>query len=917
MSKSSRPELGLNQYRNRSLSSSSARRSGCRQSFTTVLIRSMTLAGILGIIVMLLLIVGGIATYVYFMATLPSPDQLQGRAEAQSTKIRDRNGEMLYEVFDINSLSGGRRTVVPIDKIPPVLKQATIATEDPSFYSNPGVDLRGIARAIYYNARYGRIVQGGSTITQQLVKTTLLTPEVTIQRKVYEAFLAYQVTRAYPKDKILEFYLNAIFYGNQSYGIEAAAQTYFNKRAQDLDLAEASLLAGLPQAPALYDPCTDASAALARQKSVLSLMMDAKYISEQQADAASAEMDKTLKSDVFKKRCNQGVGIKAPHFVTYVRQILEDEYGPDIVYRGGLNVTTTIDLKLQKIAEEEAQKQVTALKAQKVTDAALVAIDPRTGEILAMLGSADYFNDAIQGQVNVVTSLRQPGSSIKPINYVAAFEKGWAPATVISDVTTRFPIQGNPDYVPHNYDNREHGLVPIRTALASSFNIPAVKTLQFVTVPTMIDMSRRFGITTFKDPKNYGLALTLGGGEVKLLELTSAYGVFANGGTRVPPTPFLKITDPNGRVLFDLKTTPTKPIPVIDPRYAYQITSILSDASARAPGFGAGSALKLSRPAAAKTGTTDDWKDNWTLGYTPDLVTGVWVGNANGTAMEHISGITGAAPLWRNFMERALVGKPVVNFVQPKGLTSVEVCNESGLPPTDLCPGDHRHPDLFLDERVPTEKDNVWQKIKIDKTNGLRATDTCSPDTVDEKVFAVYPPEARQWAIDHNIPQPPTDMSPNCPVPSGNVPGSVSGDVKPSLNITSPREGDGVVGKIELIGTVVMPDFDHYTIQLGFGSDPQDWIQLADGTNSVQDAVLYSWDTTRFPDGLVTLRLAMYDRSGKSYAGRIHLTIANASPTPTTRPTMTRTPGPTPARTSVVPTVALPPPPTRTPTPKP
>ncbi len=873
--------------------------------------RVLTVGAVIGIGVMCLLLVGAVSTYAYFTTTLPSADQLEGRAEAQSTKIFDRNGELLYEMFDIDSASGGRRTVVPIDKIPAVLKQATIATEDPTFYSNPGVDWRGVLRAIYYDVRYGKLVVGGSTITQQLVKRTLLTPEVTIQRKVYEAFLAWQVTRSYSKDKVLEFYLNSIYYGNQSYGIEAASQTFFNKHADQLTLAEASLLAGLPQAPALYDPCLDVRAALGRQQVVLNLMMDAHMIAEPQADQAAADTDKLLKSESFKKRCTQGVAIKAPHFVVYVRELLEEQYGPEIVYRGGLNVTTTLDLRMQKVAEEEARKQVLALKDQHVTNASLVAINPQTGEILALLGSADFFDEKIDGQVDVALRLRQPGSSIKPLNYVTALEKGWSPATVIADVTTHFPIAGQPDYVPHNYDNREHGLVPVRTALASSFNIPAVKTLQFIGVPAMIDTARRFGITTFKEAKYYGLALTLGGGDVKLMELTSAYGVFANNGVRVAPTPFLKIADPKGRVLLDLKKNPSKGTTVTDPRYAYQITSILSDVSARAPAFGAGSALRLSRPAAAKTGTTDDWRDNWTVGYTPDLVTGVWVGNADNSAMEHISGITGAGPLWHNFMERVLAGTPVHPFVEPPRMKAVEVCNESGLLPTDLCPPDHRHTDIFLQERVPTENDNVWLKIKLDKTNGLLAYDTCSPDKIDERLFTVYPPEARQYAIDHNIPQPPTDVSPNCPAPA--EPGTpIPTENRPTLAITSPGEGNWISGEVSIRGTVQLVDLDHYVVQIGFGNDPRDWIQLYYGTSAVQDGELARWDTRRFPDGSATVRVEMVDRSGMPYGGRVHVIVANvATETPRPTPTRPRYVTPTPTFTLVRPTTS-PVPPTAT-----
>ncbi len=852
---------------------------------TTTLITAIIVAG--------LSVIAAIGVYTYYARGLPSPDRLAGRVEAQSTKIFDRNGELLYEVFDPNG--GGRRTVVPIAKIPTVLKQATIATEDPTFYTNAGVDVRGIARAIYYLVTTGKPAGGGgSTITQQLVRNTLITPEPTIERKIREAILALEITRQYSKDQILEYYLNAIPYGNLAYGIQAAAEGYFNKPAEQLNLAEASLLAGLPQAPALWDPCLDPDAALARQRDVLAAMVKAQYITPAQATAAANDSTKQIKSDAFTSRCAQGIGVQAPHFVAYVRELLEQQYGPEVVYKGGLQVTTTLDLKLQKIAEDEARKQIASLAGKNVTNAALVALDPKTGAILAMLGSVDFFDKKIDGQVNVAIRLRQPGSSIKPINYVAAFQKGWNPATVIPDVKTIFPIPGQPDYIPTNYDEREHGLVPIRTALASSFNIPAVKTLQFVTVPGMIDQARKMGITTFKDPSNYGLALTLGGGDVKLLELTGAYAVFADGGVRVPPTPFLKITDPSGKILVDLKSNPPKGSAVIDPRYAYQITSILSDANARAPAFGTGAALKLSRPAAVKTGTTNDWRDNWTIGYTPELVTGVWVGNSNNSEMEHISGVTGAGPLWHNFMERALAGKPAFDFLVPPGMVRLEVCDESGLLPTALCPPDHRHAEIFLADQAPTQVDTVWQKIKIDRTNNLLGSELC-PNLVDEKVFAVYPPEARQWAIDHNIPQPPTEQSPNCPIPNGTV---TPADQKPTMAINSPREGNLLTGSVDIVGTVQMPNLDHYTIQVGIGNDPQNWMQLILGTNPVQDGVLATWDTTNYADGAYTIRLAMADRAGTSFGGRVHVIVANRPlPTTTPFPLATSTPISTPSRT--------------------
>jgi len=849
-------------------------------------VRALLLFTIAGIAAMCVLSVFAAAAYTYIAQSLPAPERLANYPQAQSTKIFDRNGELLFELFDPNA---GRRTLVPLAKIPPVLKQATIATEDPSFYSNPGVDWRGIARAVYYLLITGKpTAGGGSTITQQLVRNTLITAEPTYERKIREMILAIEITRRYSKDQILELYLNTISYGNLASGIESAAQTYFGKHAQDLNLAEASLLAGLPQAPALWDPCENPDSALRRQRVVLNLMAEAGYIQRDQIENVSSETARVLSSKEFAQRCSQLVSIVAPHFVNYVRQQLEEQYGPEVVYKGGLQVTTTLDLKLQRIAEEEARKQIAALKGKNVTNAALVALDPKTGEILAMLGSVDFFDKTIDGQVNVAIRLRQPGSSIKPINYVAAFQKGWNPATVLVDVKTEFPIPGQPTYLPENYDRREHGLVNVRTALASSFNIPAVKTLQFVTVPGMIEMARKLGITTFRDPSNYGLSLTLGGGEVKLLELTGAYAVFANYGTRVPLTPFLKITDPTGKVLLDVKANPPKGTPVLDPRYAYQITSILSDVNARAPGFGNSAVLRLSRPAAVKTGTTNDWRDNWTIGYTPDLVTGVWVGNANNSEMEHISGVSGAGPLWHNFMERALAGKPIQDFRVPPGMVRLEVCDESGLLPTEYCPPDHRHDEIFLAEAVPTQPDNIWQKIKIDRTNGLLGSDLC-PDLVEEKIFAVYPPEARQWAIDHNIPQPPTEQSPNCPIPAD----PVSVGIVPFMTIASPREGALLAGAVQIVGTVQMPEFDRYLVQIGFGHEPQNWIVLVNSTNPVKDGVLANWDTRNFPDGAYTIRLEMRDRAGKSFGGRVHVYVGN-------RPTVTPRPSLTPTRTPIV-----------------
>ena len=518
------------------------------------------------------LFAGGMLVYASVARTLPLPEELETRAVTFiSTKIYDRHGNLLNEIFDPLS---GRRTRVSLDRISPYLIQATVATEDANFYKHAGVDPVALLRIIYHALREREVI-GGSTIPQQLVKLTFLSPERTIERKIKEAILAAEISRRYPKDKILELYLNEIYYGNLAFGVEAAAQTYFGKPAADLTLAEAALLAGLPQAPSYYDPYSklwnpDGTPGPAKQRQgiVLSLMVKHGYITPEEADAAWFQ---ELKLTPPRYELN------APHFVMYVREQLEAEFGPEMVYKGGLRVYTTLDPKLQKLAERIAREHIDRLKDRHVTNAALVALRPQTGEILAMLGSVDFNDPNIDGQVNVALRLRQPGSAIKPLTYLAAFEKQedwWTPATLIEDVRTEFPDGANPPYVPVNYDGKYHGWVTVRSALANSYNIPAVKALQHVGLPALRDVARRLGITTLTRP-DYGLSLTLGGGEVTLLELTGAYAVFANGGVRVPPVAILRVEDANGRVLKEYVPPPGEQ--VISPQHAYLITSILSD----------------------------------------------------------------------------------------------------------------------------------------------------------------------------------------------------------------------------------------------------------------------------------------------------------------------------------------------------
>ncbi|HEY2981121.1 MAG TPA: transglycosylase domain-containing protein, partial [Anaerolineales bacterium] len=549
------------------------------------LLRGMIVMAFLFVIVGLCL--GSIALYQYYSIAraLPAVGDLRERAsQFETTRILDRNGNLLYEILDP---SAGRRTYVPLDKIDPDAVAATIATEDKDFYSHPGFDPAAIVRALWENYRTGGQGGGASTITQQLARALLLTPEERAQRtytrKAREIILAAEITRRYTKDEILELYLNEIYYGNLAYGIEAAAETYFGKSATDLTLGEASFLAGLPQSPAVYDIYTNREVALLRQQQVLVLMFD---LSRQQhcihvsnspelvcvEPVAASDAANEMKAYTFHQPY---INIRYPHWVNYIRSLLEEQYDAQTIYRSGFTIYTTLEPVLQDEAQRLVTEQVATLADKHASDGALVAIKPSTGEILAMVGSPDFYNDAISGQVNMAVSpTRQPGSSIKPINYVAAFEKGWTPATLIWDVPSEFPPSGDPNdtrepYRPVDYDGKWHGAVTVRVALSNSFNMPAVKTLNFVGIYSddgMIAMAKRLGITSFTRD-DYGLALTLGGGDVSLLELTSAYGVFANGGQRVPPVAILKITDFQGNVVYEYQPQPGEQ--VIRAEHAY------------------------------------------------------------------------------------------------------------------------------------------------------------------------------------------------------------------------------------------------------------------------------------------------------------------------------------------------------------
>ena len=684
----------------------------------------------------------------------------------------DRHGVLLYEALDPLE---GKTSFIPLEELPPHLLHATVATEDSSFYSNPGVDLGAILRALWQNWRQEGIVSGGSTLTQQLARNLYMSPqergEQSVGRKLREMLLALRLSLRLNKDQILGLYLNSAPYGHQAVGVDAAARVYFGKSARDLDLAESALLAGLPQAPSIYDPLVDLDSAKARQRVVLSLMLKEGYVTREEADVAAAE-PLQLSSAAFP--------VRAPHFVAYVRQLLTDQLGLDPAVTGPLRVYTTLDLGLQEMAEATVKRYVASLVDKNVTNGALVALDPTTGQILAMVGSADYFDRSIDGEVNVTLAARQPGSSIKPILYAAALEShAVTPATVLYDVPTSFLTADGKSYAPENYDRVWHGPVSVREALGSSLNLPTVAMMQRVGMGAFLDMANRMGLTNLASRGSGDLSLALGSGEVRPLDLASAYAVLAAGGVRREPVAILRVEDAQGRVLLEAGTGQGQR--VLSPQAAYLVTSILSDNEARSLGFGPDSPLKLSRPAAAKTGTTTDWRDNWTVGYTQQLVAAVWVGNADNRAMQGVSGISGAGPIWHDFMEEALKGQPAEPFPEPPGLVRQEVCPETGELPSPWCPD--RRVELFLEGTAPTATCSWHRPLRIDRSTGLLAGPDCPPELVEERVFQFVPPELQEWARKVGIPEPPTELS---PVQGQKRPPE---GVHPRLILTSPSPG--------------------------------------------------------------------------------------------------------------------------------
>lgn len=708
-----------------------------------------------------ILIITGIALlsgvlFIYFFVFygLPSISEIDAGLALPGTRIYDRNGALLYEILPPEQ---GRNRVIPLDDIPDVCINAVIAVEDANYWSHAGVDPAGIARAAWINISGGEIIAGGSTITQQTARLLLLDSEEqarrSIRRKLREMVLAIQMQNRFSKEHVLELYLNQVYFGNLSYGIEAAAQTYFHKSATELSTGECALLAGIIQNAVYHDPLTNLESALSRQEVALNLMLDRGYLTEQEAFSAQ--------NDALQFGSTR-FPIEAPHFVMTVWQQLEQAY-PEALYTQGLDVVTTLDLSWQHIAENTVSYQLSLLNSTgdgqvsaNANNAALIAIDPFTGQVLTMLGSPDYFDEEIDGAVNATLALRQPGSTLKPFTYALAMSPDnpapYTAATVLLDVQTPFVTSRLESYTPGNFALVEHGPVTIREALGSSYNIPAVVALEHIGVENFIEFVADAGLESLASAPNLDLAVTLGGGEVRLIDLAQAYSIFPNGGYRVEPEFLLSVITRDGDVLYEYDEPPLD-FQVLDERVAWLINDMLSDNEARIPSFGANSSLQIGRVSGAKTGTTTDFRDNWVMGYTPNLVVGVWVGNADNTPMVEVTGVSGAGPIYNQFMRQILVGQPELEFTQPEGLVRAEVCTLSGLLPRENCP--LRSLDWFIEGTVPTEYDNVYRTFAIDTRTGDLAGETTPEQYVQNETFIVLPQEARDWAIINGVNIPP------------------------------------------------------------------------------------------------------------------------------------------------------------------
>lgn len=745
----------------------------------------------------------------WYAKDLPTPNKINSRFSAQTTQIFDRNGKLLYEMHGDKN-----RILAEWNEIPQNVKDATIAVEDKNFYRHKGFSgTRIVGSAIFnvFNRIGGGNLQGGSTITQQFVKNALLSSEQRYSRKIKELILSIEIESMYKKDDILKMYLNEIPYGSNAYGVKVAAKTYFNKDVKDITLEEAAVLAALPQAPTYYSPYGNHKAdLLARKDLILTLMADQKYITKEQAEEAKK------REIVFSN--NPYGSITAPHFVMYVKEKLVEKYGEKMTNEGGLKVYTTLDIEKQKAAEEAITNNVSKFTRYGASNAALVSIEPKTGQILAMVGSRDFFNQDIDGNVNVATMARQPGSSFKPYAYATAWKKdSWGPGSTLYDFKTDF----GGGYIPSNYDGKDHGIQSMRTALDGSLNIPAVKALYIAGLDDTLKTATDMGITTLTNTADYGLSLVLGAGEVKPIEHAGAFGVFANGGIKQEESWYVKIEDNKGKTLDEYKQKPGKQ--VLDPQIAYLMSNVLSDNNARAYIFGSRNSLTLpDRPVAAKTGTTNDYKDAWTVGYTPQIATAVWVGNNNGALMKKSAdGSVVAAPIWQSYMTAAHKGLPKEEFKKPSGIKTVTIDAITGRKTTSATK--QTRTDIFPSWYKVPEVYGQSQEVKIDKSTGKLATDKCPAELIETKIYspiiAEIPPTDPAFAR-WNAPVQAWAASQGYSTDIGGIPTQPcdvhTGTDLPSVSVTYPGNGDSVSKNFKVQMTVQTPaGFGSATVTVG------------------------------------------------------------------------------------------------------
>ncbi len=764
-----------------------------RTRFFSLLSR-LIIFGIIGFVVLI------VVAFVVFARDLPSPYRLTNRDSALSTKIFDRNDKLLYDIY-----GNQNRALVSLNDLPPYIKQATIAIEDKNFEKHQGFSPLSYLR-VFYELAVNHRLQGGSTITQQVAKNVLLSPERTLTRKIKEFMLAIQVERKYSKDEILQIYLNEVPYGGTAWGVEAASETYFSKKAKDLTLTEAVVLAGLPQSPSFYSPYgTHPKAYVDRAQDVARRMREDGYITKDQEE----QIKKELPNVAFSPASGD---LKAAHFVFYVREILAERYGERAVEQGGLQVKTTLDLEIQDKVQTIVHDEIAKLSNYKVGNGAAMVMDAKNGQILAMVGSKDYFAKDYDGKVNVTLSQRQPGSSIKPITYATAFKQGYTPSTVVADVPTEFPGgQGLPPYRPVNYDGKAHGFVELRFALGNSFNMPAVKMLASVGVKNMLSTAFDMGLTTLEPTddnlKRFGLSVTLGGGEVKLIDLTTAYSVFASGGVKHDPVSILSVKDAKGKTLEEYKDNVGKR--VLSEEISFLISHILSDNNARAETFGTSSFLVVpGRTVAVKTGTTDDKRDNWTVGYSPSYAVGVWVGNNDNSPMnpQIASGVTGASPIWNKIMREVTKGK-IEDFKVPSGVEAVVIDAFGGGQPCKAFP---TRSEYFIKGSAPSKSCVVEQMIKVSKSDPSRVanSDEQSRNDFDEKEFFVLPEKdpvstdgVNRWQIGiENWAQ--TQSDARYRPPKGVYDVATNGDNSVFVQIAQPSNNSSVTGNTKIVANV-------------------------------------------------------------------------------------------------------------------